>query len=250
MAGRGSAGAKPKAGKPAKKRPVSLVPQEISGGGKRVQVPADRIVGWVQRFGVRNNGLVSMTVDATAVHLVAADGTTAELIAPFGPMVVGQREPLEALLDHIHGIGTIGILLVRAGAHTAGTARGGEVVTSSTHRAYVQGRTAAGGWSQQRYARRRGNQLDASLEHAAEVAAEVLLPALAAEGGLDGLAVGGDQGALTAVLGDPPLAPLAALPRRMFGDIPEPRRVVLDEVAERALLVEIEIRPPVPPATG
>ncbi|RIJ70961.1 hypothetical protein D1871_16235 [Nakamurella silvestris] len=241
MAGRGSAGARPTPGKPPKKRPVSLVPQEISGGGRRVQVPADRLVGWVQRFGVRNGGLVSMTADPSAVVLTAVDGTTARLVAPFGPMALDGREPLEALLEHIAGIGVIGILLVRAGAHAAGTARGGAVLSSSTHRAYVQGRTAAGGWSQQRYARRRGNQLDASLDHAAQVAAQVLVPALAE--GLDGLAVGGDLGALTAVLGDPELAGLAALPRRMFGDVPEPRRVVLDEVAERALLVEIEIRP-------
>lgn len=244
MAGRGSAGAKPKKGAPPKRRAPSLAPQAVSGGGRRVQIPGDRLVGWVQRFGVRNGGLVSMTADETGVVLVGADGTTAKLAAPFAPMSIGEREPLEALLDHLLGIGTVGVLLVRAGAHSVGTARDGVVVTSSTHRAYVQGRTAAGGWSQQRYARRRGNQLDSSLEHAADVAAEVLLPALALPGGLDGLAVGGDAAAISAVLTDQRLAPLLGLPRRMFGDIPEPRRVVLDEVAERAMLIEIEVRPP------
>ena len=74
---------------------------------------------------------------------------------------------MEALLDHLAGLGALGLILVRGGAHSVGVARDGVVLSSSTDRAYLQGRTAAGGWSQQRFARRRGNQRTASYDSAA-----------------------------------------------------------------------------------
>ena len=91
-------------------------------------------------------------------------------------MARGDREPLEALLDHLATLGALGIVLVRGGAHSVGVAATGIVLSSSTDRAYLQGRTAAGGWSQQRFARRRGNQRTASLDSAADTVARVLLP--------------------------------------------------------------------------
>ena len=62
--------------------------------------------------------------------------------------------------------------------------------------------------------------------------------------GLAGLVLGGDRAALAAVLADPRLARLAALPSRTFPDVPEPRRAVLDAVAARALSVPIVVEPP------
>ncbi len=206
-----------------------------------LEIAPDALVGWVNRFGVRNGGLAEITVDTSGVGLAGTDGTTARIAVPFPPMVRGTREPIEAVLDHIAGLGPVAVLLVRAGAHSVGVAERGVVEESSTRRAYVQGRTAAGGWSQQRYARRRDNQLTSSLEHAADLAARVVMPELHR---LVGLVVGGDPGAIDRVLADRRLAGLTALPRRSFPDIPEPRRVVLDEVALRAMTVEITVRPP------
>ena len=151
----------------------------------------------------------------------------------------GEREPVEALLSHLSGIGAVGIVAVRAGAHSVGIARASAVVSSKTDRAYLQGRTAAGGWSQQRFARRRGNQRAASLDDAAADAARVLLPSVHL---LDALVLAGDAGALRTVLSDRRLAPLTALPRRTFGDIPEPRRSVLDDLAERTTVIEVTVR--------
>lgn len=154
-------------------------------------------------------------------------------------MAIGHREPVEALVGHLAGLGLLGLVLVRGGAHSIGTAKDGVVLSSSTDRAYLQGRTAAGGWSQQRYARRRGNQLTASLADAASTVERVLLPFAAR---LGGLVLAGDAAALHRAMAEPALQPLAALPARTFGDIPEPRRAVLDAVAERSLVVRILVR--------
>jgi hypothetical protein len=205
-----------------------------------VEVPPDRLVGWVNRFAGRNAGLVDVTVtDGRAVTVLGGDGTAAILAVPFAPMTTDGREPLEALLVHLAGIGALGIVLVRGGAHSVGVARAGVVLSSSTDRAYLQGRTAAGGWSQQRFARRRDNQRTASYDSAASTAARVLVPIA---GSLDGLVLGGDRRGLADVLADHRLAALNVLPTRSFPDIPEPRRVVLDDIAGRALCVEITIR--------
>jgi hypothetical protein len=214
--------------------------RSVAGGGVAVEVPPDRLIGWVNRFGARNDGLVEVTVtDGRSVTVLGGDGTAAVLAVPFAPMTTGGREPLEALLAHLAGIGALGIVLVRGGAHSIGVARAGVVLSSSTDRAYLQGRTAAGGWSQQRFARRRDNQRTASYDSAASTAARVLVPLA---GSLDGLVLGGDRRGLTDVLADHRLAVLGTLPTRSFPDIPEPRRVVLDDIAGRALFVEITIR--------
>ena len=208
------------------------------GGGIVVEVVGDRLIGWVNRFSGRNNGLLSVVGDNTHVRITGGNGTVANLAVPFGPMASGDREPLEALLNYLATLGELGIVLVRGGAHSVGVARAGIVLNSSTDRAYLQGRTAAGGWSQQRFARRRGNQRAASLDSAADTVARVLLPVAAS---LDGLVLGGDRAGLTMVMADARLAALNSLPSRTFADIAEPRRAVLDEVAARSLAVSITV---------
>lgn len=219
-----------------------------AGGGTSVDVAPDRLVAWVNRFVVRNTGLARVTATPEAVALFGGDGTTAELAVPFGPMEIGDAEPVEALLRHLDGIGALGLVLVRAGAYSIGACKQRTVLSSTTDRRYVQGRTAAGGQSQQRFARRRTNQKRESYASAADAVARVLVPV---QGSFDGVVLAGDRPALAAVMGDPRLARLAALPFRTFPDIPEPRRVVLDDVASRSLDVTITIRPPDPvaPAT-
>jgi hypothetical protein len=226
-----------------------------AGGGTEVEVPPERLVGWINRFGTRNGGLAELSTDGSTVWIRGGDGTLATIEVPFGPMnSAGRRspapgeagsgpcsercEPVEALLGHLASVGPLGLILVRGGAHSVGVAVDGVVARSSTDRAYLQGRTAAGGWSQQRFARRRGNQRAASLADAADTAVRVLLPEH-----LAGLVLGGDRVALADVLADPRLAPLAALPTRTFADVPEPRRAVLDDVATRSLSVPIVIEP-------
>ena len=208
------------------------------GGGVVVEVEAARLTGWLNRFAGRHGGMAAPTVDGDRVQVVAGDGSTASLAVPFGPWQVGDREPVEAVLDHLAGLRTAAVLLFRGGAQCMGLVRDGEVLASSTDRNRLQGRTAAGGWSQQRFARRRGNQRDAAIDRAADLAARVLLtdplPSV--------LVVGGDRAGCQAILTDPRLAALTDLPRREFPDVAEPRRAVLDELAPRITVVEITVR--------
>lgn len=207
------------------------------GGGQTVEVPPERLPGWITRFAARHEGLAEPVAQQDFVQLTAGDGTLARLSVPFPPMAVGAREGIEALLDHVRSLGPLGIVLVRAGAHSVGVCAGGVVTVSSTDTHYVQGRTAAGGWSQQRYARRRGNQLSAAQQRTAADAARLF-----AGRHLDGLILGGDVRSMNAVLDL--LPDLDSLPRREFRDIPEPRRAVLDAVATRSLNVSVLLTPP------
>ncbi len=130
----------------------------------------------------------------------------------------------------------LALLLVRRGGYAVGVAAGGRLTAHRTGTRYVQSRTAAGGWSQQRFARRRANQADELVGAVAEHAARVL-----AGCGATGLALGGDRALSEAVLEDPRLAGLRALPRRGLHDLPDPRLDVLERAAERARAVRVTI---------
>jgi hypothetical protein len=106
---------------------------------------------------------------------------------------------------------------------------------------YVQSRTAAGGWSQQRFARRRDNQAKAAAGDAAHLAVRLLLPAA---GTLDALVTGGDRRTVETILADRRLAPLVPLVSDRFLDVPEPRHAVLEAAVAAAREVRIHITDP------
>ena len=105
----------------------------------------------------------------------------------------------------------------------------------------MQGRTAAGGWSQQRFARRRGHQTDAVVSHAVETAVRVLLPHAAA---VTALFTGGDRGLVDDVLADPRLGPLAGVRREPALDVGEPTKAVLLETPGQFRAVQVHIVEP------
>ena len=119
------------------------------------------------------------------------------------------------------------VLLVRRGGYAVGLARGAAFAESKVGKRHVQSRTAAGGWSQQRFARRRGNQADELVRAVAEHTLRILPRGIPA-----GLVVGGDKALVRAVLDDPRLAHLDALPRRELYDLPDPRRGVLEDALQ------------------
>lgn len=215
-------------------------PRPAAGGGTVVEVAPDRLVAWVNRFAVRNGGLHGLRATADLVTFEGGDGTTAELAVPYAPMAPDRLEPVEALLGHLDSVGALGLVLVRAGAYSIGVCRDRVVLSSTTDRRYVQGRTAAGGSSQQRFARRRANQRRESFAAAADAVAGALVPIASS---LGGVVLAGDRVALAAVMADRRLSLLAALRSRTIYDIVEPRRAVLDVVADRSLDVIITIRP-------
>jgi peptide subunit release factor 1 (eRF1) len=113
------------------------------------------------------------------------------------------------------------------------------VVLSRTDRHLVHGRSAAGGWSQQRFARRRAGQARTALAAAAQDAFEVLVPRLSE---VDAVVLGGDRRALDRLREDRRLAPLFARAEPRVLEISEPRRTGLEEAAEQAISVELVLR--------
>jgi hypothetical protein len=96
---------------------------------------------------------------------------------------------IERLVEHALADRLVGVLLVRRGGYAAGMFEGARLLESKVGSRHVQGRTKAGGWSQQRFARRREGQAREAYAAAADTAARILLPQAAR---LDALVVGGD----------------------------------------------------------
>src|SRR6266511_2509413 len=166
------------------------------GGGRWVDVAPERLPRWLENFAKRHG-----PYRKDGLHLVADDGATADLEPPIGAPAVPTLDDLVKTEPR-----RLGLLLARKGAVAVGVADGDKLVASKVDTHYVQGRTAAGGWSQQRFARRRDNQARQSAGAAAEVAARVLLPELDS---LVAVVLGGDRQAVDAVLADRRLGPVA-----------------------------------------
>jgi hypothetical protein len=210
--------------------------RQVAGGGRAVEVPPERLAGWFGRFAERHGGIGTVSGTPDEVRVTAADGTTAIATVPFGRL---DDPSVETLVAHALAPRTLALLLVRLGGHSAGIARDGRIVVSRTDRRLVQGRSAAGGWSQQRFARRRAGQARQSLQAAARDAAEVLLPRLSE---VDAVVLGGDRRALDELRADRRLTPLFARAEPRVLDVGEPSRAVLEEAAGRARSVEIVLR--------
>lgn len=196
-----------------------------------VAVPPERVAGWIERFGAGHGGLTGTVVSETAVLLTAADGETAELVAPFPPLA-GD------LVAHAGTDRTVGVLLVRLGGYAAGVFDGTRLVTSKVGSRQVHGRSAAGGQSQQRFARRREGQARVALGAAADTAARILLPYAPR---LDAMVLGGDRRAADQVLEDPRLAPLRPLVVEHRLDVPDPRLKVLQSTPDLFRAVRIKL---------
>lgn len=203
--------------------------------------------GWFERFGARHGGVISTDVTAADVTVRAADGTRAVVAVPFPPLPAapGHRDGLaiDALVGHLRVPRRIGLLLVRLGGHSVGIAESGRVLVSTTDRTHVHGRNKAGGWSQQRFARRREGQAREALRSAADDAVRVLVPRLPE---LVAVVLGGDRHALDVLRADTRLAGVFAIALPKVLDVPEPRRTVLDDAAVRAQAVEILLTQPGP----
>lgn len=214
-----------------------------AGGGRWVEVDPGRLATWIGGFARRHGPPRSSMLSEYDVRLTAPDGTTADLhSAPGAPAVAGDIE-LAGFLAAATVPRRIGLLLARAGAVAVGVANGDRLVASKVETRYVQGRTAAGGWSQQRYARRRANQAKASANEAADLAVRLLLPEAAS---LAALVCGGDRRTVETILSDPRLAPLVPLRADRHLPVAEPRHAVLVEAVAQARAVHILLRDPAP----
>jgi hypothetical protein len=204
---------------------------------RQVLVAAERLQRWIDGFAERHGGAVT-DVSPTEVHLAGADEAQAWLTVPFPPLPANAD--LDGFVAHVTSRRKVAVLLVRRGGYAVGVFDGSDLAASKTGSSYVQGATKAGGWSQQRFARRRANQARAAFAAAADAAAAVVLPVA---GSLDAVVTGGDRAAVDAVLADGRLAALRPLVARPFLAVPDPRLRVLQEAPGRFTGVRVRLDP-------
>jgi hypothetical protein len=204
-----------------------------------IEVGAGRLARWCAGFGERHGGPVAVGRSGDRLVLTASDGATAALVPGFAwPDDVVD---LPSALVWVAAPRRCAALLVRRGGYACAlldTARpsAAAVTASKVGSRYVQSRTAAGGWSQQRFARRRENQARDLSRAVADVAVRLLLP-----GPADWLVTGGDRPLVDAVLADPRLRPLAELPRGPHLAMGDPRAADVRRLPELVSAVRIEL---------
>ena len=204
-----------------------------------IEVAVPRLPRWLAVF-VDVHGAAMVGADGRFVTVTAGDGAVASLEVPFGegvPPGEGFDELGRWFAERVRLVDAALVLLVRRGGYAVGVAEGGGLVSHKVGARYVQGRTAAGGWSQRRFARRRTGQT-AELVVAATGAA-VAVFARAAAPRCRG--VGGDRGLIEAVLADRRLARAATLPRTPVLDVPDPRLAGLTAALGRARSIRVRV---------
>lgn len=201
-----------------------------------ILLPSARLGRWVHNFTARH-GETSLEVCSGVLRGTAADSATFTVRLPFartydGPAQVGEFE------QRCVPPAAWGVLLVRKGGFAIARLAGERVVESKVGQRHVQGRTKAGGQSQQRFARRRDNQARAAYEAAAGHAHRILT------GPLTALVCGGDRSAVAQVLEDPRLQRLAERRVDPWLAVPDPRRSVLEQAAVDGGSVRVDVTNP------
>jgi hypothetical protein len=233
-------------------------------GARWVEVSPERIAGWVESFTQRHGHTVAERRPGVVVLLRGQDGCVAECHPPFPPLPQpgrqqpgrqqpGQQQPGEEtagpldwarlMAAHAAADRTVGVLLVRLGGYAAGVFTGAppRLAASKTGSRLVHGRSAAGGQSQQRFARRREKQAANALDAAADTAVRVLGPYA---GRLDAVVLGGDRRAVTAVRADVRLRPLLTHVADRFLTVPDPRLAVLKDTPRLFRAIRIRLTDP------
>jgi hypothetical protein len=202
-----------------------------------VLVPPARLVRWVDNFTGRH-GETTLTVGDGGLIGVGDDGSTFVARLPFGAPYDGPADAA-AFGAAVRAPQDWGVLLVRKGGFAVARLIDREIVDHKIGQRHVQGRTKAGGQSQQRFARRRENQARQAYEAAAEHAVRILgLDPLDQHRGVP-VVTGGDHTAVDEVLSDPRLHHLTVAGPWLA--VPDPRRVVLDAAIADALAVLVAV---------
>lgn len=210
-------------------------------------------MSWIETFTRRHGGAgpVSRDESGAVVMFTAGDTATAQCHPPFPPVPPlndGSDPAAVAGLIVAHAVAdrTVGVLLVRLGGYAAGVFAGSppQLVRSKTGSRPVHGRSAAGGRSQHRFARRRENQAATALRVAADTAAEVF--GHFGPEALDAVVLGGDKRSMAGLRGDPRLAPYLDRAAERFLVVPDPRLAVLEDTPRAFLTIRIRLAEPGP----
>ncbi|HET9895960.1 MAG TPA: acVLRF1 family peptidyl-tRNA hydrolase [Streptosporangiaceae bacterium] len=203
-----------------------------------------RFAGWIESFGKRHGPVSAVQSDDSATF-TAADGATVICQVPFPPLHASDdAEPAQLaklVAAHATADRTVGVFLVRLGGYAAGvfSGPGAALVASKVGSRLVHGRSAAGGQSQQRFARRRENQARQAVGAAADTAAAVFGPYR-----LDALVLGGDRRAFAPIRDDVRLAPYFEVAVPAFLTVPDPRLAVLKDTPRLFRAIRITLTEP------
>ncbi|MGO8959246.1 MAG: acVLRF1 family peptidyl-tRNA hydrolase [Streptosporangiaceae bacterium] len=205
-----------------------------------LDVDPERIETWLESFGQRHGSAVT-EAGTEIVTLRAADGAVAECHVPFPPMPAGRSGA--DIAAHAGADRTVAVLLVRLGGYAAGVfaGPGAQLVASKVGSRLVHGRSAAGGTSQHRFARRREKQAREALAAAADCAVGVFSRY---SGGLDALVLGGDKRAISALRDDVRLQPYFDIAVARFLTVPDPRLAVLTGTPRQFRAIRIRLTEP------
>ena len=243
-----------------------MLSEPATSPARWIDVAPERFPGWIASFGGRHGAVrVEVEPDGVAVF-AAADGARARCHPPFPPVpglgrgqepvvqepvVEEGRDPGEVarlIAAHAAADRTVGVLLVRLGGYAAGVFTGTppRLAASKVGSRLVHGRSAAGGQSQQRFARRREKQAAEALGAAAGTAAAVFgrygRP-------LDALVLGGDRRTVAGLRDDPRLRGYVAATVERFLTVPDPRLAVLRETPRMFRAIRVQLtEPAAPPA--
>lgn len=190
-----------------------------------VVVPPARFARWADNF-TRRHGPAELSVERGALAATARDGSTFSARLPFDASYDGPADPV-AFAGAAVPPPQWGVLLARKGGFAIALLTRDRLVRHKIGQRHVQGRTKAGGQSQQRFARRRDNQARQAYAAASGHAADIL--------GTDSdlvVVTGGDRSAIREVLSDARLAGLR--PTSLWLAVPDPNRAVLDGAVEQA----------------
>jgi hypothetical protein len=215
------------------------------GGGRWVDVTPQRLSTWVETFAARHPEIM-VTPAPDVVTFTAADGNQAACHVPFPPLPgAGDAgddvaQWAEVIARHAAADRTVGVLLVRLGGYAAGVFTGAppRLAASKVGSRLVHGRSAAGGQSQQRFARRREKQAAEALSAAAGNADAVLRPYARR---LDAVVLGGDRTAIAGLRGDPRLERYFKLATDRFLTVPDPRLAVLADTPRMFQAIRIRL---------
>jgi len=196
-----------------------------------VLVPRERVERWIANFGERHGG-AELTVTDGALTGNGADGSSFLARLPYERSYSGPTDPA-AFAGQVVAPDDWGVLLVRKGGFAVARLSGDIIAASKVGQRHVQGRTKAGGQSQQRFARRRDNQARQAYEAAAEHAARILGQAPLV------VVAGGDRPAVDEVLADPRLSRVTVV--EPWLPVPDPRRGVLEQAVRDACSARVEV---------
>jgi hypothetical protein len=236
---------------------------DVAGRGARwLDVSAERFPGWISAFAGRHGnpgqhgdsgqhgdpGRLGITAGDGAVAFTAPDGAVAWCHPPFGesfalPPGLAEPDEIAAMIAaHARVPRAVGVLLVRLGGYAAGVFAGypPALADAKVGSRPVHGRSAAGGWSQQRFARRREKQANEALDAAAGAAVAVF----GRGPRLDAVVLGGDKRAVAGLRDDPRLVRYLAIATERFLTVPDPKRAVLDGTPKLFTAVRIRLTEP------